>query len=63
MSRTGKFEIRRSSDGQFYFVLKAENGEIIARSERYASKQGARNGIDSVRRNAPSSEVVDVSAS
>jgi hypothetical protein len=25
----GKFEIKRAKDGQFYFNLKARNGEII----------------------------------
>jgi len=34
----GKFEIKHSSDGQFYFNLKVRNGEIILTSERYTAK-------------------------
>lgn len=54
----GKFEIKKSGD-QYTFVLKAGNGEIIATSERYTTKAAAKNGIDSVRKNAPDAEVDD----
>lgn len=57
----GKFEVKKQKDGQFYFVLKAGNGEIIARSEAYKAKSGCMNGIESVRKNAPSAQVVDAS--
>ncbi|EOG7766678.1 YegP family protein, partial [Vibrio parahaemolyticus] len=33
---------------------KADNGQVIATSEMYASKQGAENGIASVKNNADS---------
>jgi uncharacterized protein len=49
----GKFEIKKSSDNQFYFNLKAGNGEIILTSEMYKAKNSAENGIDSVKTNAP----------
>lgn len=55
-----KFEIFKATNGQYYFRLKAENGEIIANSEGYASKQGAQNGIAAVRRCAPSAQTVDL---
>jgi uncharacterized protein YegP (UPF0339 family) len=48
-----KFEIKKGSGGQYRFNLKAGNGEIILTSEQYQSKQGAENGIDSVKANAP----------
>src|SRR4029450_2109861 len=48
----GTFEIKRAQDGQFYFNLKARNGEIILTSERYAAKASAHNGIESVKTNA-----------
>lgn len=48
-----KFTLRRSTNGQFYFNLKAGNGEIILASETYQSKAGAENGVQSVRTNAP----------
>ena len=35
-----KFEIKKSSNGKFYFNLRSKgNGEIIATSEMYNSKQ------------------------
>lgn len=49
----GKFEIQRSADGQYYFHLKAGNGERILASERYTKKGGAENGIEAVKKNAP----------
>ena len=49
----GKFEVKKSSDGQFFFNLKASNGEIILMSERYKAKSGAENGMKSVKTNAP----------
>ena len=48
----GKFEIRRSTDGQYYFNLKARNGEVILTSERYTAKGNAHKGISSVMTNA-----------
>src|SRR5205814_5310580 len=48
-----KFELKKSGNGQFYFSLKAANGEPILASEMYQSKAGAENGIQSVKTNAP----------
>jgi uncharacterized protein YegP (UPF0339 family) len=48
----GKFVIKKSSDGQFRFNLKAGNGEIILTSELYKAKSSALNGIESVKKNA-----------
>ncbi|KVH55077.1 YegP family protein [Burkholderia cepacia] len=48
-----KFVIKKASDGQFLFHLKAANGEIILRSELYKTKASAENGVASVRKNAP----------
>lgn len=55
----GKFELYQDKGGDWRFRLKAGNGEVIATGQGYASKSGAVNGIDSVRRNADS-EVVEV---
>ncbi|MBQ2015857.1 MAG: YegP family protein [Clostridia bacterium] len=44
--------------GEFRFRLKAKNGEIIATGEGYASKAGCKNGIESIRKNAPDAPVV-----
>jgi uncharacterized protein YegP (UPF0339 family) len=55
-----KFEIFKATNGAYYFRLKAENGEIIASSEGYSSKQAAQNGIAAVRRCAPIAQLVDL---
>lgn len=48
----GWFELAKASDGQFKFVLKAGNGEVILVSELYTGHAGAANGIASVQKNA-----------
>jgi uncharacterized protein YegP (UPF0339 family) len=48
----GKFELKKTTDGQFHFNLKAGNGETILSSETYSAKNSAENGIASVRANA-----------
>ncbi len=55
----GEFTLFKGKDDQYYFNLKADNGEIIAQSEGYTSKQSAENGIASVRSNAPTASVDD----
>lgn len=48
------FELYQSEKSQdFYFRLKAKNGQIILSSQGYSSKSGASNGIESVKKNAP----------
>jgi uncharacterized protein YegP (UPF0339 family) len=48
------FELSRSKDKQFKFVLKAANAEIILTSETYRSKSSAQSGIASVQANCKS---------
>ena len=48
----GKFAIRKTATG-IKFDLKAGNGEVIATSEVYASEAACKNGVESVRKNAP----------
>ena len=55
-----KYELYTDKSGEFRFRLKAVNGEIILASEGYKSKAGAKNGIESVSKNAPSSEIIDI---
>ena len=54
------FEWYKDKKGKFRFRLKAANGEIIATSEAYSSKDGCVNGIESVRKNAPIAKVVEM---
>lgn len=53
------FEIRRAKNNAYYFVLIAANSEIIANSEMYTTKQSAKNGIESIRKNAPIADLRD----
>ncbi|QER38784.1 DUF1508 domain-containing protein [Acinetobacter suaedae] len=48
----GWFEVSQASDGQYRFVLKAGNGEVILTSELYKAKASAMNGIASVQKNS-----------
>ena len=48
-----KYLIQKSSNGQFYFVLIAKNGEVILTSEMYITKQNCLNGIESVKIHSP----------
>lgn len=48
-----KYIIQKSSNGQFYFVLTAKNGEVILTSEMYTTKQNCLNGIESVKTHSP----------
>lgn len=52
----GKFELYTDKAGEFRFRLKAGNGEVILASESYKQKASAMNGIESVRKNAPTDE-------
>jgi hypothetical protein len=48
-----KYVLKKSSDGQFYFTLHADNGEKILTSEMYKARDGALKGLESVKTNAP----------
>jgi hypothetical protein len=52
----GWFELSKSTDGQYRFVLKAGNAETILTSELYKAKNAAENGIASVQKNSPADE-------
>ena len=56
---SGKFVIDKASNGQFYFNLRAGNGEPILRSELYVTRASAEHGIESVLKNAPLDERYD----
>lgn len=49
---SGWYELSKSTNEQFKFVLKAGNGEVILTSELYVAKSGALNGIESVQKNS-----------
>jgi hypothetical protein len=45
----GRFTVFEASNGEFYFNLKAGNGEIILQSEGYKTKAGANGGVEAVK--------------
>ena len=55
----GKFVLKKNVAGQFHFNLLAGNGQVIATSETYESKEAALNGIESVKTNAPDASTDD----
>jgi uncharacterized protein YegP (UPF0339 family) len=54
-----KFEIYKDKKGEFRWRLRADNNQVIATGEGYASKAGCKNGVESVKKNAPKAEVED----
>lgn len=55
-----RFEVNETSNGGYRFNLKAGNGQVIGTSQTYESESGCANGIESVMKNAPEAEVVEV---
>ena len=45
----GKYEILERN-GSFYFLLKANNGQLLLESPSYTSEQGAKNGIETFKK-------------
>ena len=48
----GSFLIKKRTNGEFQFVLKAGNGQVILSSEGYSSKANCESGIESVKKNS-----------
>jgi uncharacterized protein len=55
----GKFVLKKGTTGKFHFNLVAGNGQVIATSEAYESKESALRGLESVKANAPGAQVDD----
>lgn len=55
-----KFDKKTSTNGKYYFNLKASNGQIIGSSEMYESSASRDNGIESVQANAPTATIEDL---
>lgn len=60
-AKDGSFERKLASNGKHYFVLNASNGQVIGKSQMYASAATMANGIASVMSNA-GAEVNDLTA-
>ncbi|WP_461205248.1 YegP family protein [Clostridium sp. DL1XJH146] len=57
---SSKFEIYTDAKGSYRFRLKAGNGQIIATGQGYKTKEGCLNGIESIRKNSPLAEIVEL---
>lgn len=55
-----KFELYEDVNSQFRFRLIAPNGEIIAVSEGYSSKQNAKKGIRAVKQYTAEAKMFEV---
>ncbi len=54
-----RFESKTSSNGKYFFNLKASNGQVIGSSEMYESSSSRDNGIASVKSNAKDAKIDD----
>ena len=52
-----RFEIFQDKRGHYRFRMKARNGEVIAHSEPYSTKNACMDGVMSVIENAPEAEI------
>jgi uncharacterized protein YegP (UPF0339 family) len=57
-----KFQVNKTSNGQFRFNLVAPNGQIVATSETYERKQSALDTIASIKKNAGGADIDDSTA-
>ena len=48
----GTYKLRKSQDEKYFFNLLAENEETLLTSEMYSAKQGAKKGVESVRKSS-----------
>lgn len=55
-----RYERKMTASGKFMFNLKAANGQVIGTSEMYESAASRDKGIESVKKNAPDAQLVDV---
>lgn len=55
-----RFEKRVAKNTKYFFIIKAKNGQVIGTSEMYESEAARDKGIASVRKNASSAKIVDL---
>ena len=52
-------EIKTTSKGDYYFLIKHLNGQVIIESEKYLAKAAVLNAIDSLKSNIKNAKVID----
>lgn len=55
----GRYELKESSNGKFFFNLKAANGQIVATSSMFATEEDRTGIITTVKVEAPEANVDD----
>ena len=53
------FEWKKTAAGKFHFNLKATNGQVIGTSEHYEAEAGMKNGIESVKKNGATDNIIE----
>jgi len=62
MKKEAKFVVKVATNGEYFFVLIAGNGKVIATSETYTRMESALKGIASVKANAPDAKIIQEGA-
>jgi uncharacterized protein len=55
-----KFEVFRGENGQYFFHIKGGNGQRVAQSEGYSRKESAMGTIESIKKEAATAPVHDL---
>lgn len=55
-----RYDRKEGASGKYHFNLKAANHQVIGSSQMYADESGMNNGIESVKKNAPDADVIEV---
>jgi uncharacterized protein YegP (UPF0339 family) len=55
-----RFAKTKTPSDMFRFSITAANNQVIGTSQNYKSESGRNNGVESVKRNAPSAEIREV---
>jgi uncharacterized protein YegP (UPF0339 family) len=54
-----RFEIRRTNDGRFYWLIVGEHGQVVAESDAVADKSACEGAIARVRELAATAPILD----
>ena len=59
-AKPGSFEVYQDKAGEYRFKLKAANGQVIAVSEGYKSKDSCLKGVESIKRSSKEAPVKEL---
>ncbi len=55
-----RYERKTAKNGNFFFNVKATNGQVIGSSQMYSSESGMENGIKSVKENVLDAKITEL---